>query len=75
MNADQGNLTASDTQPMLLCAASASKLVGVSTRHWLRLCDRGAAPAGLHLGRRRLWRRDELVEWVKNGCPKVRRCV
>jgi hypothetical protein len=60
---------------LLVDATEAAQLANVSVRHWLRLCDRGAAPAGLHLGRRRLWRREELVDWVKNGCPKVRRCV
>lgn len=27
-------------------------------------------PMGLRLGRRRLWRRDEVAAWVRAGCPR-----
>jgi predicted DNA-binding transcriptional regulator AlpA len=66
---------AAEVPPLLLDAAGAAKLVSVSTRHWLRLADRGKAPAGIHLGRRRLWSREEIETWIRNGCPVLRRCV
>lgn len=55
--------------PLALGAADAARTVGVSRRHWLALCDSGRAPAGIRLGRRRIWSADELRRWVEHGCP------
>lgn len=56
-------------EPLALGAAAAAAAIGVSRRHWLALADSGRAPAGLRLGRRRLWPAEELRAWVAAGCP------
>ncbi len=59
--------------PKLVKGPEAARLVGLSYRAWLRLCDAGRAPWGLKLGGARRWRLDELEAWIGNGCPSVRR--
>lgn len=46
--------------------------LGVSWRHYLRLADKGAAPAGIRLGMARRWDPDEIERWIAAGCPAVR---
>ena len=43
--------------------------IGLST---LYAMDRSGelGPKGLHLRRRRLWRREELLAWTRAGCPR-----
>ena len=45
---------------------------GVSWRHFLRLVDRGAAPAGIRLGAARRWDPDVIERWIADGCPPAR---
>ena len=37
-----------------------------------RVSDSGIVPRPVRLGRTLRWRRDELLAWVRNGCPKER---
>ena len=53
----------------LLSAPDAAKMLGVSRAHYLKLHCAGRVPMPVRLGRRVLWRRTELEEWVEAGCP------
>ena len=55
--------------PLLLDARAASALCGVSVRTWWALHSAGKTPLPVRLGRRTLWRADELADWCKAGCP------
>lgn len=56
-------------EPLLLDAAKASHLCGVSRSAWWSLNSAGRVPRCIHLGRRALWSRRELVAWIDAGCP------
>ena len=56
-------------EPLAVSGPEAARLVGVSSRHWARLDARGLAPAGVRLGRRRVWTLEELRAWLAAGCP------
>ena len=55
--------------PLLVGACTASKLCGVSLRTWWTLHSSGKSPLPVRLGRRTLWRADELAAWIEAGCP------
>lgn len=55
--------------PMLLNASSAAAALGISRSYFFQLAAALKVPAPMKLGRRSLWRRDELEEWVRAGCP------
>ncbi len=62
--------------PLLLTAEQAAGLLGVSPKTLRRYADAGLAPAPIKLvpaktGASR-YRRDEIVEWVRNGLPPVK---
>jgi excisionase family DNA binding protein len=59
--------------PELLTVKAAAAVLGVSTRHLLRLRDMGDVPAPLKIGRSVRWRRAELHAWFNAGCPSPRR--
>ena len=56
-------------QPLLVPAAEAARLCGVSRAFWYSLLSAGRTPVPIRLGRRTLWRVSELKEWVEAGCP------
>jgi predicted DNA-binding transcriptional regulator AlpA len=56
-------------EPVLLSAAVAAKMLGVSRSFFYGLHAAGKVPLPIHLGRRTLWRRAELVDWTAAGCP------
>ena len=59
---------------LLLDAKAAAALIGVSRSSFLRLDATGQiGPTSVRLGRRRLWSRDALADWIRAGCPP--RCV
>jgi predicted DNA-binding transcriptional regulator AlpA len=43
-----------------------------STRHVLRMADRGAMPFGTKLGQLRRWSASSILEWEAGGCRPVR---
>jgi predicted DNA-binding transcriptional regulator AlpA len=59
-------------EPLLVPAAAASRLCGVSEASWYRLKSRGKVPLPVRLGGRVLWRVDELRRWCAAGCPDLR---
>ena len=61
--------TATTIEPLLLDAKCAAALCGVSARHWATLGSEGLIPAPVRLGRRVLWRAEELRAWTRAGCP------
>lgn len=45
----------------------------ISAQHWRRMVDAGRAPQPVRLGRALRWRRAELMQWIQDGCPDLRR--
>jgi predicted DNA-binding transcriptional regulator AlpA len=60
---------ASTATPLLVPAADAGALSGVSRSSWWALHSSGRCPMPVRLGRKVLWRVDELRAWVAAGCP------
>jgi excisionase family DNA binding protein len=55
--------------PLLVDAREAAALTGISRSHFLALNSSGRVPQPVRLGRRTLWRREELAAWIEAGCP------
>jgi excisionase family DNA binding protein len=56
---------------LLVDVKEAAKALGISARHLAGLHSSGRlGPLPMKLGRRRLWRFDELKSWVEAGCPQ-----
>lgn len=53
----------------LIDALEASAICGVSRSGFYKLDATGKCPRSVKLGRLRKWRRTELMEWIKKGCP------
>ena len=64
-----GAAATDDMPALLLDAAAAARLLGISRSTLYCLDERGGIPRGVHLGRMRRWRREELLAWVRAGCP------
>ena len=56
-------------KPLLLGADEASRLLGIARSTFYRHHSAGRVPLPVHLGGRTLWRREELIDWVRAGCP------
>lgn len=56
-------------EPLAVDAARAAAICGVSRALWWKLDGSGRCPMPIRLGRRCLWRVDELRAWVGAGCP------
>jgi len=50
-------------------AKAAARMIGVSRALWYSMDSAAQIPAGVHLGRRRVWPLTELREWLAAGCP------
>ena len=59
----------SKIEAALLDARGAAAMCGISRSLWLALHNSGGIPLPVRLGRRVLWRREELSAWIKAGCP------
>jgi excisionase family DNA binding protein len=55
--------------PLQIPDTAAAALTGVSRATWHRLRAAGKLPPSVRLGRKVLWRRDEVVAWIDAGCP------
>ncbi len=69
---NSGNQASLDTAflPLLLSAAAAAALIGVSRAHLYALHSSGRlGPLPIQLGKSSRWRRDELESWVASDCP------
>lgn len=62
-----------DPTVLLISAAETAMRLSVSKATLHKLVAVGAVPKPMHLGRRALWRVEELEEWVRDGCPPVER--
>ena len=59
-----------ESHSILVNAKMASKLLGIGRTLFLTMNQTGRlGPMGVKLGRRRLWRRKELIDWTSAGCP------
>lgn len=65
--------TAAAPPPLAVDARDAARMCGVSVAHWYALIAGGRAPAGIRLGRRRLWAVAELSAWLEAGAPTADR--
>ncbi|MEM7518372.1 MAG: helix-turn-helix domain-containing protein [Planctomycetota bacterium] len=60
---------------LLVTPQQVADLLQVSTRSLWRLRDAGKLPPPVKLGASVRWRRDEIEQWVKNGCPSKERRI
>ena len=72
--AADGRTVGPDSRPVvnaeLLDVRSVAVLLGgCSTRHIYRLADAGRMPNAVKLGTLARWRRSELEDWIRAGCP------
>ena len=57
-------------EALLLSTEDAAKLIGVGRTHFYALHTSGRlGPLPVRLGKRTLWSRAELEDWVSSGCP------
>jgi hypothetical protein len=56
--------------PLLVRRVEAARLAGVSVATWDRLDAAGRTPAAVRLGGAKLYRVEDLREWVSWGCPE-----
>ena len=57
-------------EPLLLSAAEAAQLLGISRSSFYSLLSSGrVGPVAVRLGRSVRWQAEELAEWVRAGCP------
>ena len=59
--------------PLLVDAREAARLCGVGRTTWLSLRAQGRTPPSILLGRRRLWRVEEIRAWTAAGVPPAER--
>jgi len=59
-----------DLSTILLPTSEAAKLCGVSIRTWYLWDQLGKIPKPIRVGRKLLWRRDELTAWIDASCPE-----
>ena len=57
-------------EPLLISARQAAAMCGRSERTWRSWDCAHLVPRGVSIGRSRLWRVDELREWIAAGCPR-----
>lgn len=58
-----------DVSPVLLDYKQSAQLCGIKKSLWYNLNSGGRIPKPIRLGKRALWARDELIEWIGAGCP------
>jgi len=58
-----------EVEPLLLDARQAARALGIGCTLFYSLQSRGQLPRPVRLGRRTLWRLDELRAWTTAGCP------
>jgi len=54
---------------LMVDAKVAAKLCGIGKTTWYQLHAAGRTPLPVRFGRRALWRRDEIADWIAAGCP------
>lgn len=61
--------TLKSSPPLLLTAVEAATACRTSVRTWRTWDAAGRVPRPINIGRAKLWRPLELVDWVAAGCP------
>jgi predicted DNA-binding transcriptional regulator AlpA len=56
-------------ESLVVSAAHAGALSGVSEATWWRLHAAAKVPASIKVGHRTLWRRSDVEKWIELGCP------
>jgi hypothetical protein len=56
-------------EPLLVAAAGAARICGLSASGWRKLDRQGHVPRALAIGRRRMWSVATLRKWCDAGCP------
>ena len=56
--------------PRLVGHREVAAMAGVSERTWRRLVAAERTPAPIRLGKRVLWRIEEIDAWLRAGCPQ-----
>ena len=59
--------------PELLTTAQAAWLLGIGPRTLWRYSRAGTAPAPIQCGHAVRYRRSELLAWIRQGCPRLRK--
>jgi predicted DNA-binding transcriptional regulator AlpA len=59
----------------LITASQAARMVGIGKRTWWRFVSSGRAPAPRRICGCVRWWREEIRQWIANGCPAVRKEV
>jgi excisionase family DNA binding protein len=59
------------TEPLLLTLEQTGELLGIPRRTLYTLMNCGRLPRSFRLGKRRLFRRDDLTRWVELGMPPL----
>jgi excisionase family DNA binding protein len=59
--------------PALLDVKAVAALLNVSQRTVYRLADAGKMPPPLHLGALVRWPSEVIAQWIRDGCPTVRK--
>lgn len=65
-------MTNPEAIPLLISDRVAATIAGVSRAHWHRLRSAGKLPPSIRLGRKVLWRRAEIEDWIGAGCPEAK---
>ena len=59
--------------PVLLNVKEVAEMLGLSERTVYRLADMGNMPRPVKIGAAVRWRRNELDQWIEEGCPASQR--
>ncbi len=59
----------------LIDVREVSGMLGVTPRTIWRLRDLGKMPMPVKIGGSVRWRRMEILSWIEQGCPKLRRAA
>ena len=63
-------MPSNDTAPLLIDADACAALCGCGRSLWYSLLAAGKiGPQSVRLGRKRLWRRQEVESWIAANCP------
>jgi predicted DNA-binding transcriptional regulator AlpA len=61
---------ANEDSALLLTSRQAARACGMSRSSWYKLYSTGKVPRPVKIGKLARWRREELRDWVKAGCPR-----
>lgn len=57
-------------EPLLITVHDVATILGISVRSVWRLRDSGQIISSVRVGGAVRWRRDEILQWIKDGCPR-----